>query len=177
MAFCDSYDEFCDDIEKVKNDDCYRVDNLQGAEPLDKLCHYFFCKRENLDCDFDLSFLNNEKLQSRLEDVISKMDKGDLFLSYLKRNLCTFEDCFEAQLKSNRWSLFLDNDVKDSELQNQLKEKDTLISKLQRQLKEKDDLISELQKQIDDLQVKQTETDGEWQEGSLERLMRGILNV
>lgn len=175
MSFCDSYDDFRDAIEKVKNDDCYRVANLQDAKPLDKLCHYAYCKRRDLDCDFDLSFLNNEKLQAKLEDIIS--NKGALFLSYLKRNFCVFEDCFEAQPKPNRWSLFLNNDIKDSELQNRLREKDDLITKLQSQLKEKDILIVKLQKQVDDLQTKQIETDGEWQEGSLERLMRGILNV
>lgn len=176
MAFCDSYDEFCDVIEKLKGRDCYKVDNLQSASPLDKLSYYVYCKRYNLNCDFDLSFLNNEKLQVKLEDSISKSGR-DFYFGYLYRNLDTFEDCFEVQPKPNRWSLFLNNDVKDSELQNQLEEKDVSIAKLQGQLKEKDDLISELQKQIDDLQVKQTETDGEWQEGSLERLMRGILNV
>lgn len=177
MSFCDSYNEFCDDIKKLKGRDCYKVDNLQSASPLDKLSHFIYCKCEGLDCDFDLAFLHNEKLQTRLEDAITLRKEDELYFSYLNRSLCTFEDCFEAQPKPNRWSLFLNNDVKDSELQNQLKEKDALITKLQGQLKEKDDLILELQKQIDDLKVKQTEADGEWQEGSLERLMRGILNV
>lgn len=177
MAFYDSYDEFCDDIKKLKGRDCYKVDNLQNAKPIDKLSHYVYCKREGLDCDFDLAFLHNEKLQTRLEDAITLRKEGELYFSYLNRELYTFEDCFEVQNKPNRWSLFLNNDVKDSELQNQLKEKDILIAKLQSQLKDKDALIEKLQEQVDDLQAKKIETDEEWQVGSLERLMRGILNV
>ena len=165
MSFYDSYDEFCDTIKELKGRDCYKVDNLQIASPIDRLSHFIYCKRENLDCDFDLSFLNNEKLQSRLEDTILICKEGGYYyFSYLNSNLYTFEDCFEVQNnRQNRWSLFLNNDVKDSELQNQLKEKDALIAKLQ--------------KQVNDLQAKQIENNKEWQEGSLERLMRGILNV
>lgn len=172
MSFYDSYDEFCDDIKKLKGRDCYKVDNLQSASPLDKLSYYVYCKREGLDCDFDLSFLHNEKLQIRLEDTVSVCKEGGYYyFSYINRNLHTFEDCFEAQTnRQNRWSLFLNNDIKDSELQNQLKEKDDIIADLQRQLKEKDDLLTELQ-------TKTTETEEDWQDGSLEKLMRGILNV
>lgn len=171
MAFYDSFDEFCDDMKKLKGRDCYKVDNLQIASPIDKLSHYVYCKREGLECDFDLSFLHNERLQIQLEDALKLRKENELYFSYLNRSLHTFEDCFEVQNnKQNRWSLFLNNDVKDSELQNQLKEKDDVIADLQRQLKEKDDLITELQ-------TKTTETEEDWQEGSLERLMRGILNV
>ena len=177
MAFYDSYDDFYNTVKKLKGRNCYKVNNLQSASPLDKLSHFIYCKCEGLDCDFDLAFLHNEKLQTRLEDAITLRKEDELYFSYLNRSLCTFEDCFEAQPKPNRWSLFLNNDVKDSELQNRLRKKDDLIAKLQSQLKEKDILIIKLQKQIDDLQAKQKETDEEWQEGSLERLMRGILNV
>lgn len=171
MAFYDSYDEFCDDIKKLKGRDCYKVDNLQIASPIDRLSHFIYCKREGLNCDFDLSFLHNVKLQTKLEDALTLRKEGELYFSYLNRSLCTFEDCFEVQTnRQSRWSLFLSNNVKDFELQNQLKEKDDVIADLQRQLKEKDDLITKLQ-------AKDTKTEGEWQEGSLERLMRGILNV
>lgn len=171
MAFYDSYDEFCDNIKKLKGRDCYKVDNLQTASPLDRLSHFIYCKCAGLDCDFDLSFLNNEKLQIKLEDAITLRKEGELYFSYLNRSLHIFEDCFEVKgAKQNRWSLFLNDGTKDSELQNQLKEKDNIIADLQRQLREKDSLITELQS-------KTTETKDDWQEGSLERLMRGILNV
>ena len=76
MAFYDSFDEFCNEIEKLKGKDCYKITNFENATPIDKLSHFAYCKREGLDCDFDLSFLNNEKLQTKLEDTILESKVG-----------------------------------------------------------------------------------------------------
>lgn len=137
MAFYDSFDEFCNEIEKLKGKDCYKITNFENATPIDKLSHFAYCKREGLDCDFDLSFLNNEKLQTKLEDTILESKVGGYaFFNYIYNNLFEFEVCFESKPRKNRWNLFPEQSEIVTELKNQLKEKDAIIADLKRQLSE-----------------------------------------
>lgn len=134
MAFCDSYDEFVKELESLKNRD-YTLDSVadfENASLVDKLRHWAYCKQNNKDCS--LSFLNNAKLEAKIESCFEQGKKvNGGFLAVLYVNLYEFEECFSTENKGrvNRWNLFeTASDSELNDLRNQLKEKDKIIQDL-----------------------------------------------
>lgn len=143
MSFCDSYDEFVKELESLKNRG-YTLDSVadfENASLVDKLRHWAYCKQNNKDCS--LSFLNNAKLEAKIESCFEQGKKvNGGFLAVLYVNLYEFEECFSTENKGrvNRWNLFeTDSDSELNGLRNQIKEKDKIIQELEEKLNAKED--------------------------------------
>lgn len=159
MTFEDFITEFDVLKDRGYNRNTFKVTDVEHASLVEKFRHWAYCKDTNIECEFDLSFLNNESLQRKIDEMYKESkSKGGIFLSFLYNNLYEFEECFsqsEAK-RTNRWNLFeTASDSELNDLRNQLKEKDKIIQELEEKLNAKED---------------EHHIDG------LETLMRGILN-
>lgn len=143
MAFYDSYDEFVKELDSLKNGDytLNSVADFENASLVDKLKHWAYCKQNNKECN--LSFLNNDKLEAKIEACFEQRKKiNGGFLALLYANLYEFEECFSTENKGrvNRWNLFeiISNSELD-DLRNQVKERDKTIQELTEKLNAKAD--------------------------------------
>lgn len=159
MTFEDFITEFDVLKDRGYNRNTFKVTNIEHASFIEKLRHWAYCKDTNIECEFDLSFLNNESLQRKIDEMYKESkSKGGIFLSFLYNNLYKFEECFSQSEdeRTNRWNLFeTASDSELNDLRNQLKEKDKIIQEMEEKLNAKED-----EHLID----------------GLETLMRGILN-
>lgn len=133
-----TYDDFVKELSILKNGD-YILDSVadfENASLVDKLRHWAYCKQNNKDCS--LSFLNNAKLEAKIEGCFEQRKKvNGGFLAALYVNLYEFEECFSTENKGrvNRWSLFeTASDSELDDLRNKLKEKDKIIQDLTEKL-------------------------------------------
>lgn len=140
MAFYDSFEDFISEFDALKkksyNKDLFEVVDVENASLVEKIRHWAWCKSSNSDCEFDLSFLRNERLEAKIQELHKQCAKiGGVFLSYLYNNLYELEDCFtSSNERTNRWNLFETSSELVESLRAKLKERDKTIQRLTEKL-------------------------------------------